>query len=405
MVAKLFFIVAAFFIVILLDLNSITTLLIGHAFILFGYYALERHRGLALDFKPTFIALYTLYGVYGPVTEFVLHGYLDSTAELAARLYMSSTLLLVSVFFLVPTSNIRIRRVSGAVNSERVYTLLILLMIYKVYYIYNEIGPTIFTSYGSERLTEIGQLWIVVNHIVTGLFIYYLSRRVDVKILFLFLVFVTISLSIGNRREFVPALIVVAYLFVRRFRVQNNIFMFLLTILAFNVFSFSSLFRGDSNAALIDGVISNEFVYPFYTLLSAVDSVLEKGVFQLHDIVNYFLPLVIWIPRLIWDGKPSSLAMEFVNSQGTEMGYAYMPLSEYVLLYGALYFVPMCLFALALAVFSRVRGSVIYLIVLSMMPDICRGESQAIFFQFVIIYVAYCVAGIRYVSGNSYVSR
>jgi hypothetical protein len=304
----------------------------------------------------------------------------------------------------VPTSAVRYDTKLDDINTYRTLFFISLALIYKAVFIFSAFGFQMFSNYGAERLTDFGQSWVVVGHITTGLFIYYIKNKVDVKVLFLLLVLVVLSLSIGNRRDFAPVLIILLYFFMLRFQVRYTFPTLILTVAALNVFSFSSFFRNSTDSALVDVIISNEYVYPFYTLLPAV----SKG-FGTSDssvsLIDYFLPFAMWIPRSLWVDKPESLAMGFVNSQSTDMGYAYMPLSEFVLLYGTAFFVPFFVFSLILAIGTKVRDTGVYLIILCMMPDICRGETQAIFFQFIFVYAAYRFAGVKYVSNNSYVTR
>jgi oligosaccharide repeat unit polymerase len=370
--------------------------------------------GLLLhDLRLVFVVVYTLYGAVNPLGT-VLAGYGGSEGQASATLLFATGLMAFNAVQMIQRRPFVATLVLPP-TRKRLNAILILSL---------TLGLAWTLWYGLQlgyplnlggisgmrvRLIESGakgdQLWTITQMIMQGMFCFavftfskqnWLTRMV---VLITFSVYALFQLGIGNRRELVPVILfAVAQISWRR---QASLRPAYVVILAgiFILFIWQGVVRNSAVSSLSltsseevkNAFLDSEFRYPFETLAFYVEfpPKLQYGQTYLLRFPQYL------IPRVLWPGKPRSLAEEFlIDLVGTTnfQGFAYSPVTEAFINFG--WVGPAVVFALVSFLFSKlIRVSAnhpgLYLVVLSCLVDYGRGESGTILYQLLFVCGAF----------------
>lgn len=358
---------------------SLSVLSLVLPYLLSYFYVLIKFKNsFFFSFSPTLIILYSFYGFYAPISELIIYGRVDELTYLSYIYYFISYIMLLlflpkydSAFnFNFKISNFKVFFVNFIIIVFIFYKLLFISSIFSL--------SDLFLFKITKRFTDFDQTWIIISYILVPLFVISLGNKSKLA-LFLFIFYVYFSFSLGNRREFFPVFFFIFsyYCFIKK--IPFNIFTLLILLLFINAAAFLHYFRTSSNG-LLDLIISNEFIYPFYTLNWALKNFNQ-------DWINLFSEITVYIPRSIWESKPHSLAVQFVDFNSLKQGYAFMPISDLIFKFSFLFFIPLTFYLYLLRLF--LSNSIFSISMLLMITDISRGEFQSIFFQLLIYLICF----------------
>lgn len=334
---------------------------------------------------------YFFYGLYTPYVEITLGNFHLDTHLKSFILYNLSNLILI--FILPKNAKMVVISIKG-LNLLCIFIFLILCLFYKLFYLYSEgvLFEVLFLDF-EGRLANINQSWVISGYILNILFVLLMVNYVNLKsfsyfVILLFLFYVFINFSIGNRRDYIPIIFCIVCYFANNRYLNLNFSKFLFVIFSLNFTALLSFFRDLDNEDFINPFLSNEFVYPYYTLLQNVNGSMNV------EISNIFLFLNSLIPRFIWDEKPYSLAMQYVQNNNLQMGYAYLPLAEFYYIYNVFWFIPFTflLYFFRKAVIDKFFSIPLFLIII----EFSRSESQSILYQLMIYVFLTFILGLKY---------
>lgn len=131
-----------------------------------------------------------------------------------------------------------------------------------------------------------------------------------------------------------------------------------------------------------------EFIFPIQTLYFYIGNYSDnfKCGTTLINIIFYF------IPRVLWVGKPITLAEQFMVDYNTTMGYAYTPLTE---LYINFSYAGIAIGAIALAFVlyfvcqNKNKFPLLYTAIFMQLLNFWRGEFASIVFEICIMYIVF----------------
>ncbi|ASW76164.1 hypothetical protein IQ37_06205 [Chryseobacterium piperi] len=280
--------------------------------------------------------------------------------------------------------------------------LLILLTGYMSYF-FISIGAffnlSVLTKDRSEVFETREQSQIVVGLLISGIYLYFIYYYKKISKLILFIIsaillyYVLMQLAAGNRRDFMPMVTGVFWIFVNIKKLKFNLFWFVVLLFSIFIFQYLGTIRGslssntnmNSSESSVAALTNNEFTYPFYTLSFEVDDMLKNKIeYKYGESLSY--PVLFFIPRAIYPEKPNSLANQFIQKhfgKRYKMGFAYTPVSEAFVNFGVLgpFF---CYFLVGLVIsFIQNRNhQVLNFVFFTMILDFCRGELGTFFYQF-----------------------
>lgn len=263
------------------------------------------------------------------------------------------------------------------------------------------------------------QLWIVSQFAMNGVAMYMfagwsnLSPRRRTIVAVVVTAFVLIQLSFGNRRDFLPLLIFIAVLVAthRQAVIRAGAVVigfvafafFLLVALVRQIIQYPSLLSKSSVQLLLE---SNEFVSPIQTLMHYV-----TADHQLRWGWTYLSAPSLFVPRVIWPGKPESLSVQFLRDAFGYvglMGYAYTPVTEAFLNFG--WVGPFVVFGIvSLLMVKLVRNANahpgLYFISFALVVDFHRGDFAGSLYTMAAIgatyYVMHVVSTLRWAGRSS----
>ena len=358
----------------------------------FLYLIYKKFAGAPLFSFGFFLSIvYFFYGLYTPYVEYYLGNF--SNIHLQAFFIYNSSLLFLLIFL---KKDLTLK--PNFIDFNRLILVCLItcsLLIYKLFYLsLHENILNIITFNFEGRLSLITQGWVLSGYILNLLFVLLLINAQKLKSfrllpIILFFCYIYINISIGNRRDFIPILFVFFCFFYRNKDVLLNIPKFVSVIILVNFTALISFIRGLQNETFTNPLLSNEFVYPYYTFLYNLENPANT------EIQNIFLFITNFIPRFLWNGKPESLALQYVDQNNLEMGYAYMPLSDLFFIYNAFWFIPFIFMAYMLNLSAQNRFTCIplFLIVL----EFSRSEISGIIYQLVFYFIIMLLLGVRFV--------
>jgi hypothetical protein len=128
---------------------------------------------------------------------------------------------------------------------------------------------------------------------------------------------------------------------------------------------------------------SNEFVYPFYTLIHSIAKYQMDTLSFLYGVTIFIYPVLYFIPRLLFPGKPISLAIQYVTEIDSTMGYAYSPVTDFFINFGFLGpFIGFLFIGIIIAKMQFMKDQRMIFIFFTMIPDFCRSEIGTFVYQF-----------------------
>lgn len=365
------------------------------------------------DSSGIFLIFLFLYGFLNPIVEFSLEGILSSSTYLATVIYaicLPSYIIGFSLFKSKGYENLynkvflNYSKTSFVIYNKILLVILFILLFYFSYDFYTNgilFNPSVALKINRlELFTEISQLKIIIGFLTTSVFLYFiyyyklLSTRSKLFVFLLFIYFVTMQLSVGNRKEFVPIIVGIFWVFVNTNKIRFTLRRFFYMIFGIFLFLFLGSIRSNasseggfsiSNLAILT-LSNNEFVFPFYTLTHAVSKYLDGNLNLFFGSTIFFYPFLYFIPRYFFPDKPFSLAVQFVTDIDSSMGYAYLPVTEFFVNFGILGpFVGFLIIGIVISKIQAFKDQRFIFIFFTMIPDFCRGELGLFIYQFIFV--------------------
>lgn len=362
------------------------------------------NNGLDLkDIRFLFVCCLILYSIFYPLV--VLSGLLYLPDNLITVVYLFGTSFsgLYFAFLIFPVKLIFLNtikknkkfRYNPVFFNTFFFGIFILLLFVR--------GIPILSASSELSRTEIfethSQLWVVLMMIInaSSIFIILNFSRLNFlsKTVFFFstVSFIIIHAQMGNRRDYLPIILSLVFIYLLKKKIKINFKITLITITLF-IFSFWISISRNANSVKLSNdakvelaISSNEFIYPMQTLLFVIRDNYDFRFGQTY----FFLPFQILIPRAIYSSKPRGLGSELViNSTGGGQGYAYTPTTEAYLNFGFIgpFFV-FFMFGLFLVklVKSVSYGSslLIYILFYSLIFDFMRGDFASFTYQLLVM--------------------
>lgn len=373
------------------------------------------------DSTVIFLIFLFLYGFFNPILEFAIQGSLGIFTYYATIIYASCI-----PAYILGVASVRSNRfdlnylflVNSNIKTNKGYNicliiLLCLLLSFVSFDFYKQgilFKPSVtLTTSRLELFSDITQFKILVGLFISSIFLYFvyyyatLSFKVKIIIFCLFGYFVLMELSVGNRRDFVPMVVGIFWVFVNSKKINFTFVRFIYLILGLFIFLFIGSIRSSftlnetfnfSNLAF-STLSNNEFIYPFYTLSYYVGKFLNGSIVFLFGMSIFLYPFIYFVPRFVYTEKPLSLAVQFIQEIDSQMGYAYSPVTEFFVNFGPIG--PFFGF-LVLGIFiSRIqfqKDQRLNFIFFTMIPDFCRGELGTFFYQF--FFVSFLIIIVPY---------
>ena len=385
-----------------------------------GFFIIENKEKklLANNTSLIFLLFLFFYGVFNCIISYVFLGAISDEIYHPTVFYaISIPALLLGILSKknknfypdIYESNISSDKQSPYANFLK-QVLLVILIAYKTYFFYSAGLLFTFNSLGTENRLEmfsnVGQIDIVVGLLIIGLFSYFvyyykkLSRKTMFFVSGLLFYYIIMQLSVGNRRDFVPILIGIFWVIVNVKRIKFGILGFTAILFAVFIFNYLGTLRntlgekgGDKEDNLMITMTSNEFVYPFFTLTYEVEqSKKQPNNYNFQYGTTYLInPILILIPRAIYQGKPNSLANELLErkyGRNKTIGFAYNPVTESFVNFG--YFGSFLVFFLLgrfLVFLLNYKNQVFNFLIFITLIDFCRGEMGTYLYQFLFISI------------------
>ena len=364
------------------------------------------------DTKIIFLIFLFLYGIFNPILQFIIEETLSISTYFATIIYASCIPAYTLGVILIKSNNYDLNYLSviqAKVNKSSSYIIfliliLILLLLYVSYDFYSQgilFKPSIALKISRlELFTDISQLNIVVGLLISSIFLFFIyyfstfSNKIKSLIIILLFYFILMELSVGNRRDFLPMIVGLFWVFVNTKKISLSFYKFVFLILGLFIFLFLGSVRSSATSdeafnyvnLFLLTLSSNEFVYPFYTLGYSVSKFLNDSLIFSYGTTIFFHPFLFFIPRLIFPDKPLSLAVQFVNDIDSTMGYAYSPVTEFFVNFGFIGpFFGFLIIGLIISKIQSFRDQRLNFVIFTMIPDFCRGEIATFLYQLIVI--------------------
>lgn len=372
----------------------------------------QSHRLLINHTAVIFVIFLFLYGIYNSVISLFFHGEVPMDTYVSTIIYASTLPAFVLAWMtrkntdytLLYRNQLAKKKTNGFYNYFLVIFLSILLMYKTYFFVSNDMFFNLHGALNSNRLEfveNVSQLYVVTGLLVSGIYLYFIFyyKKIPRKLLFFLGVtlvyYILLQLAAGNRRDFMPMILGIVWVFVNSKKIKFNILGFVLLLLMVQVFNYFGALRSSTMDRSIDVyqdlMKSNEFVYPFQTLkYEMAEYQKNENTYEFLYGYSYIVAPLTFIPREIFPDKPKSLANEFVvkhfSSKYRIIGFAYTPVTESFVNFGLLG--PFFVFLIVGRIVSFVQGSknqVVNFIFFTMILDFCRGEFSTVVYQFVFI--------------------
>jgi hypothetical protein len=386
--------------------NGSALFITGQFLISLALLRLYNGKWIIQDIRVFFAIFLFLYG--GALPLVVLFGLAGTVPGIAASGYMYATAFagfnLVQWWYKQPFHDIP-AHVFARIRPNYVnVALLVIAFIVIVSYAYAR-GVSLSLSIDRGQRGYLNtQLWVVFIFGMNGLSMFMfagwgnMTRLMKIAVAGTILAYVIFQLAMGNRRDFLPMLILIACVVANKRHmviglgtviIGSTAFVFLTAIgIIRQIFQDSRLLLRFNAVELI--VTQNEFVAPIYTLM--------------HYVTNWRTPR--WgltylaapaqlIPRAIWPDKPESLSLQFMRDafgSTALMGFAYTPVTEAFLNFSWLGpFVVFAAWSLVLVRIVKVSDihPAFYLLAYALVVDFHRGDFAGTFYAIVFVGGAY----------------
>ncbi len=377
--------------------------------IIFGIALLYRRDGglYIQDIRVFFLCVFSLYSLSFPSVCYF--GLIDSFNEnLITNVTLQYGLALLAFNIANIIYKVKFKTSIGIdynnINSNILFLILIFFLTFQLFHMLSA-GITVF-KFGDDMSsrTDVGnamnQLWVVLSFLIISLFDYLifnykgLSRQKRLFLIITFILYVLFQASIGNRREFagIVFFLLCFYLIKKRSTLKPK-YLIIILVLFSAAFYLSTLrdentrhLKGDKAIELM--LASNEFIYPMQTTYF----IMRDNWDLRYGSTYVLLPFQVIIPREIYPDKPSTLGAEFVSKTfgNGSMGYAYTPVSEAYLNFGAIG--PFVMFFLFSLFFNWIikkqqqKFKFYYFVLYGLIFDFCRGDVASIVYAFLCIY-------------------
>ena len=383
-----------------------------------GFFIIENKEKklLANNTSLIFLLFLFFYGVFNCIISYVFLGAISDEIYHPTVFYaISIPALLLGILSKknknfypdIYESNISSDKQSPYANFLK-QVLLVILIAYKTYFFYSAGVLFSFSNAGTdsrlEMFSNVGQLDVIVGLFIIGLFSYFvyyyknLPKKTVLVVSCLLFYYILMQLSVGNRRDFVPIVIGIFWVFVNIKRLKFGIIGFAGILLAIFLFNYLGTLRAGDNGSnrsqlIYQTMTNNEFVYPFFTLTYEVEqNKKQPNNYNFQYGTTYLInPILILIPRAIYPGKPDSLANEFLErkyGRNKTIGFAYNPVTESFVNFG--YFGSFLVFFLLgrfLVFLLNYKNQVFNFLIFITLIDFCRGEMGTYLYQFLFISI------------------
>lgn len=393
--------------------DSLLLILFVYSFFL-GFVVLKYKNKYLLfnDSTILFLIFLFLYGIFNPIIEFLLQNNLSSATYFATIIYAScipsyiiGSLCLSSFGFDLKYNNLTFHH-NFKKNSYHLF-LFIVLFLFLSYISYDFYSQGIlFNPFYALKIsrfdlfTSPSQIKVVIGLLITSIFLYFiyyfkfLSAKVKLIVILFLLYYIIMELSVGNRRDFVPMIVGFFWVFVNFKKIEFTFIRFIYLIIGIFLFLFLGSIRSSSSNGdefnffelVFLTLSSNEFVYPFYTLIHSVEKYQIGTLNLFYGLTVFIYPVLYLIPRVLFPDKPISLAVQFVSEIESKQGYAYTPVTDFFINFGILGpFFSFFLVGFIVSKLQSLKDQRIIFIFFTMIPDFCRGEIGIFIYQFIFI--------------------
>jgi oligosaccharide repeat unit polymerase len=413
---------------IFLFLFDVDSLLIPFLFLisqsLFGilFVNKENEAFYPQDIRVIFIVTYSLYSLFCPLISLLGFDVFLSTMPLTTFCFGLGMAGFNLGNILVPVKWENISLMKNSVNYSLLLLLLVVELIVLTVYLMAYHVP-VFTTLGQfdrlEFFETINQVWVVLTMAISltaCLIIYYFDEWYKKQFVFgllLIVYYITLQLSLGNRRDFLPILLFSTSYFLTKYHSKLNAKVIIIGTVLF-IGSFWLVQQRNNNleysrvGTIQESFVNNEFVYPMQTLAYVIDDKWDLR----YGYTYFVLPFQIVVPRYIYPNKPEDLGKEFVNKTFGEgsQGYAYTPVTEAYLNFGILG--PLFVFVLFSLAFSQLIRkfnfssiSFVYFLLYSFVFDFCRGTFATVIYQVLVSLLFYFIIDKLIQKAPSYTNR
>lgn len=214
------------------------------------------------------------------------------------------------------------------------------------------------------------------------------------------LIFYFIQLQIGNRRELIYVCLGIAIYFGLRYGNSIKLRWILIAIAAVSSLLVVSVVRtygslaNVPNTSFLFYTLLGEFINPTVTLYCYIES---NPSLTFGASLLLFLPMLI--PRFLWPGKPSSLAVTFVEDFNMGIGYGFSPATEAFINFSYLGCIihPLILFALISYVSRNCKKHpYLFLALYLQLINIFRGEFSSSMIEIIVFaFTFWCIGRIN----------
>lgn len=353
-----------------------------------------------------FIMFLFLYGIYNPTINWFLYDSIPDSIYFASVIY-ATTIPSFLIFWMIGkkrkseelyTEQIKNTKLSG--NYNRILSiLLIIFILYKTYFF---ISVGMFFNFGGgnrlEFFENVGQLDVVIGLLISGIFLYFiyyftlLPKKTRMFVMLLLFYYILLQLGAGNRRDFVPMILGIFWIFINMKKIKFSILGFVGILLFTQMFNYLATIREGTSKidnVLMSTLTNNEFVYPFLTLSFEVEDAMNNHYEYRYGESYLVNPIVTFIPREIYPDKPISMANSFLKKffgSKKMIGFAYTPVSEAFVNFGALG--PMFIYAIFGGIISYIqnrKNQIVNFVFFAMILDFSRSEIGSFVYLFVIM--------------------
>ncbi|BFN01727.1 hypothetical protein MOXK23_08410 [Moraxella sp. K23] len=422
-----FFVLSIIIIVLFYNKND-SFLIVTYIYLLFLAFSVIKNKNTSLLANNTSILLLLfifLYGLFNSLIEIIIDKSISEGTYFATLAYgLAINGLTVGII----TKRIKNEYRKSYLNNlncdkqSNIYvtfliSVLIVLILYKTIFFYKLGILFSFNNNGVENRLEmfdsLSQVDVVVGLLIIGIFNYFvyyhkkISKLIVVTTSLLLIYYIIMQLSVGNRRDFVPIILGVFWVFVNLKNINFGLSSFIIVITIIFGFNYLGTLRANTgvkisfNENVTNTLLNNEFVYPFFTTKYEIEEYRRNVyIYNFNYGGTYIVnSITIFIPRSIFPSKPESLANQTLKKMfgnNTTIGLAYSPVTEAFINFGFIgcygVFVLIGRFLIKL---QNNKNQILNFIFFTLVIDFCRGEMATFLYTFIFISLFFLLHRLR----------
>ena len=280
------------------------------------------------------------------------------------------------------------------------FFVVFILLIVQIYFV---------LEFGFNSRIEINETYKYLPYLkfcYLGISAFYLTMALEPKVGFGFKIisvvvfaFWILEVLLGARREFIFLLLYIfSFLYyANRINIKHMAWLgFVLTFVA--LVGYIRNIEGVNASLLVDSL--GEFLFPIQTLLYAIEFGLDGSIFSIANIFLYFIPKSL--SGIMMSSAQNFAEMMGVPSADFNIGYAFTPLTDLALSFGASYFFIYPVITAIFLFFIEKKIVVLNLILTASLLNFYRSEYATFIIEFSIVSICFMVTffSFKYV-GNS----